>query len=240
MQPCCEIKVLIAHSDPLISAGLSAALSQQSEFTVAVCNPGSSAAYSAGASSFAPDVVIADYDSGLRLTALKRASTGRVMILTDSRSETKIGAALAHGVRGYLLLGCSLDDLTQGIRSMRTGRIVLDPLVASRIAESRSQEALTRREEDVLGQMILGHGNKAIASELTLAVGTVKTHIKSIFRKLDAVSRTAAVAIALRRGILILQEQSEWGGLGTGPQARLLGQRALRDRRLDGRGARRH
>jgi DNA-binding NarL/FixJ family response regulator len=219
MQPRYEIKVLIAYSDPLISAGLSVALSQQPEFRVAVYNPDSSAAPSAGAGSFAPDVVVADYDSGLRLTARQRASAGRVMILTDSRSEVKIGAALALGVRGYLLLGCSLDDLRQGIRSMLTGRIVLDPWVASRIAESRSQEALTRREEDVLGQMMLGHGNKAIASELTLAVGTVKTHVKSIFRKLDAASRTAAVAIALRRGILTPQEAGEWSGLGTDTRA---------------------
>jgi DNA-binding NarL/FixJ family response regulator len=236
MQPCCAIKVLVAHSDPLISAGLSAALSQQSEFRVAIYNPVSNAAHSAATDSFAPDVIIADYDSGLRLAALQQASTGRVMILTDSRSETKIGAALRHGVRGYLLLGCSLDDLTRGIRSVLTGRIVLDPLVASRIAESRSQEALTRREEDVLGQMMRGHGNKAIASELTLTVGTVKTHIKSIFRKLDAASRTAAVTIALRRGIL--QEASEWSSHGTGSHGRLLGQRALRDRRLEARGAR--
>jgi DNA-binding NarL/FixJ family response regulator len=196
------IKVLIAHSDPLISAGLSATLRKRRDFKVAICNPESSASHSTVSHFPAPDVVVADYDSGLRLTALKSASTDRVMILTHNHSETKISHALEQGVRGYLLLGCSLEDLTQGIRSMHLGGIALDPLVASRIAERMKQEALTRREEDILGQIMLGLSNKGIASKLTLAVGTVKTHVKSILRKLDAASRTEAVAIAQRRGIL--------------------------------------
>jgi DNA-binding NarL/FixJ family response regulator len=196
-----QIKVLIAHSDPLISAGLSATLRKRRDFKVAVCSPEASVAHSTASHFPSPDVVVADYDSGLRLTALKSASTDRVMILTHNFSETKIFDALEQGVRGYLLLGCSLEDLMRGIRSMHVGGIALDPLVASRIADRMKQEALTRREEDILGQIMLGLSNKRIASKLTLAVGTVKTHVKSVLRKLGAASRTEAVAIAQRRGI---------------------------------------
>jgi DNA-binding CsgD family transcriptional regulator len=74
--------------------------------------------------------------------------------------------------------------------------------VASRIADRMKQQALTRREGDILRHMMLGMSNKAIASKLTLAVGTVKTHVKSVLEKLDASSRTQAVSIAQRRGIL--------------------------------------
>jgi DNA-binding CsgD family transcriptional regulator len=64
------------------------------------------------------------------------------------------------------------------------------------------QQALTRRETDILRHMMQGMSNKAIASRLALAVGTVKTHVKSVLEKLDATSRTQAVSIAQRRGIL--------------------------------------
>jgi DNA-binding CsgD family transcriptional regulator len=70
------------------------------------------------------------------------------------------------------------------------------------MAEWMKQQALTRREEDILRQVMLGLSNKGIARKLTVAVGTVKTHVKAILRKLDATSRTGAVAVAQRRGIL--------------------------------------
>jgi two-component system NarL family response regulator len=129
------------------------------------------------------------------------------MILTHNDTEAKICHALEQGARGYLLLGCSLKDLMDGLRSVHGGGIALGPLVAIRITDSMKQQALTRREEDILAQIMLGLSNKRIASKLAVAVGTVKTHVKSILRKLDAASRTEAAAIAQRRGIL--QEERE-------------------------------
>jgi two-component system NarL family response regulator len=188
-----KIKVLIVHSDPLIAAGLEATLGRMREFEMAV----------GGALRLPPvDVVIADYDSGLRMIAAGSSHSRRVLILTHSDSEAKICHALEQGARGYLLLGCSLQDLAAGLRSVYLGGIALGPLVASRIADRMKQQALTRREGDILRHMMLGMSNKAIASKLTLAVGTVKTHVKSVLEKLDASSRTQAVSIAQRRGIL--------------------------------------
>jgi two-component system NarL family response regulator len=193
MRPNDKIKVLIVHSDPLIAAGLEATLGRMREFEMAV----------GGAMRLPPvDVVIADYDSGLRIIAAGSSHSRRVMILTHSDSEAKICHALEQGARGYLLLGCSLQDLAAGLRSVYLGGIALGPLVASRIADRMKQQALTRREGDILRHMMLGMSNKAIASKLTLAVGTVKTHVKSVLEKLDASSRTQAVSIAQRRGIL--------------------------------------
>jgi DNA-binding NarL/FixJ family response regulator len=156
-----EIKVLIAHSDPLISAGLRATLGKRRELTVVVCNPESTVWRSAACHRSSCDVVVADYDSGLRLTALKGAWRG----------------SSSHD--SYALRGCGLDELIQGIRSIHNGGIALDALVASRVAGCMKQEALTRREKDILGQIMLGL-SKSIASNLTVAVGTVKTHVKSI------------------------------------------------------------
>jgi two-component system NarL family response regulator len=197
MRPNDRIKVLIAHGDALIAAGLESALGRMRDFeTVA-----------SGARPPVADVVIADYESGLRLIAAGNVLSRRVMILTPSDSEAKICHALEQGARGYLLFGCTLQDLSAGLRSICMGGIALGPVVASRIADRMKQQALTRREGDILRHMMLGMSNKAIASKLTLAVGTVKTHVKSVLEKLDASSRTQAVSIAQRRGILREDEE---------------------------------
>jgi DNA-binding NarL/FixJ family response regulator len=84
-----------------------------------------------------------------------------------------------------------------------------------------NREALTAREEEILRQLMLGFSNKRIALEFSVALGTVKTHVKSILQKLQAKSRTEAISIAQRRGVL--QEQLEWPH----PRAPRLGSRRL-------------
>jgi DNA-binding NarL/FixJ family response regulator len=196
-----RMKVLIAHSDPLIAAGLVTLLRKRRDFEVLICSRALSS--NATARHLPPaNVIVADYDSGLRLLESAGAGSPRVIILTHSDSEAKISRALEQGVRGYLLLGCSLQELIKALRSVNGGRLALGPLVVNRMADWMKQPALTRREEDTLRQMMLGLSNKAIARKLTLEVGTVKTHVKAILRKLDATSRTEAVAITQRRGIL--------------------------------------
>jgi DNA-binding NarL/FixJ family response regulator len=151
---------------------------------------------------------VADYNCGLQLAASHGAWGDKVMILTNSDSEANIWRAVEQGVRGYLLFGCSVKDLVDGVRSVHAGSTVLAPLVAGRIADRIKSKALTTREEDILRRIMLGLSNKRIALQLDLAVGTVKTHMKSILGKLDAASRTEAIAIAQRRGIL--GEEREW------------------------------
>jgi DNA-binding NarL/FixJ family response regulator len=217
MRPNERIKVLIAHADALIAAGLESVLGRMRDFEMVA--PGTRLT--------AADVVIADYESGLRLIASGSSLSRRVMILTHSDSEAKICHALEQGARGYLLFGCSLQDLSEGLRSIYLGGIALGPLVASRIADRMKQQALTRREGDILRHMMLGMSNKAIASKLTLAVGTVKTHVKSVLEKLDASSRTQAVSIAQRRGILREDDEAVLSSLRALPH---IGRSLLADR----------
>jgi DNA-binding NarL/FixJ family response regulator len=217
MRPNDRIKVLIAHGDPLIAAGLECALGRMRDFEMAV----------GGGRLPAADVVIADYECGLRLIASGSTLSRRVMILTHSDSEAKICHALEQGARGYLLFGCSLQDLADGLRSIYLGGIALGPLVASRVADRMKQQALTRREGDILRHMMLGMSNKAIASKLALAVGTVKTHVKSVLEKLEASSRTEAVSIAQRRGILREDEEASLRSLRSLPH---IGRSLLADR----------
>ena len=201
-----KIKVLIAHSDPLISAGLAATLKRR-DFEIMVCSSELAPSRAPASPVPSPDVVVADYDSGLRLIA-SAACRNRVVILTHSDSEVKICHALEQGARGYLLLGCSLKDLMDALRSVHVGGIALGPMVASRVADRMKLKALTRREGEILRQLMQGLSNKSIAANLAVTVGTVKTHVKSILEKLEAASRTEAVAVAHRRGIM--PEEREW------------------------------
>jgi DNA-binding NarL/FixJ family response regulator len=196
-----QIHVLIAHSDPVISAGLTAIFGKRRDFRVVV--PRSDRIVSRRAASESPvDVVVADYESGLRLAAGEPTWRGRVVILTHSDGEAMICQALERGARGYLLLGCSLPDLVGGIRAVHDGGVAVGPLVARRIAEKMKQKALTGREEATLRLMMVGLSNKRIAQKLAVTEGTVKAYVKSILGKLKAMSRTEAAAIAQRRGIL--------------------------------------
>jgi len=200
-------RVLIAHGDPLITAGLAITLQSQRDFKAYVCKPAATLSGLTGSDLPSADVVVADYDSGMQLVMSAAAVRHRVIILTNNDGEASICRALEQGARGYLLLGCSLEDLFDGLRAVRVGGIALAPLVASRVAQWMKQRALTPREADILRQMMLGYSNKRIALELNVAPGTVKTHVKSILDKLAAASRTEAVSIAQRRGIL--QEERE-------------------------------
>ena len=148
------------------------------------------------------DIVVADYEYGLRLIKAAGAGRPRVMILTHNTSEAKICRALEQGVRGYVLLGGSLQNLIDALHSIHAGAMAVAPLVVTRMADRMKQRTLTPRQEEILRQLMLGLSDKIIAGKFSLAIGTVKTHVKAILRKLDARSRTEAAAIAQRRGIL--------------------------------------
>jgi DNA-binding NarL/FixJ family response regulator len=195
------ITVLIAHCDPLISAGLATVLRERCDFKAVVCSPASTTEGMARLLSLA-DVVVADYDYGLRLIESGGSDSHRVMILTHSTSEANVCRALEQGVRGYVLLGGSLENLIEDLRSIHAGGAALGPLVVTRMADWMKQQTLTARQAEILRQLMFGFSNKIIARKLALSTGTVKSHVKAILQKLDARSRTEAAAIAQRRGIL--------------------------------------
>jgi DNA-binding NarL/FixJ family response regulator len=183
----------------LTAAGLVAILGRQQEFEL-VPQP------------HIADVVIADYQTGVRIARAGQAGKVRVLILTHTDSEVEICHALEQGVRGYVFLGGSIDELRSSLQLVHLGEVALGRGVAGRIAVRMQCKALTRREVEVLGYVMSGLSNKAIAANLKLAVGTIKTHVKSILEKLDARSRTQAAAIAQRRGILRSGERSSEEG----------------------------
>jgi len=201
-----RIEVWICHDNPVLQAGLMATLARHGDFD---CSEADESGLRMPGSGARPDVIVADHERGLRSADAGASVPGglrpRVLVVTHSDRECDIRAALAGGVQGYLLLEDAPDHLAAAVRAVRLGGRVLSPRVASRLAENVAEEALTQREQEVLGLVVEGLCNKLVASRLGITVGTVKSHLRSAFGKLGANSRTQAMAIAQRRGLLDLR-----------------------------------
>ena len=198
-----RIRVMIAHPTPLMCAGLKVALGAHGDFEIVSPDspPGSMSPMDSqiGARGV---VVVTDCDRALDLTLSGQVRAGRLLIVTQDESEAGIRRAMEAGIRGYLLLTSSLESVLQAIRSVHRGGTALDPIVAAKVVESFVGDSLTRREMEVLRLLMLGLGDKGIAKRLARSVGTVKTHLKALRAKLKASSRTEAIAIAQRRGLV--------------------------------------
>jgi DNA-binding NarL/FixJ family response regulator len=208
-----RIRVLIADDHPVVRAGLQGMLASQPDFElVGEASTGVEAV--AKASHLHPDVVLmdlrmADLD-GAAATAhiLAQHPKTAVLVLTTYESNADILRAIEAGATGYLLKDTPRDELFAAIRTVAQGKAVLAPAVAMRLLRQRhmpAEEALSARELEVLTQVARGASNKEIARTLHLSEATVKTHLIHLFGKLGVADRTAAVTVALERGLLRLE-----------------------------------
>jgi DNA-binding NarL/FixJ family response regulator len=128
----------------------------------------------------------------------------RIIMLTTFEGDVEIKRALEAGARGYMLKSMPPKDLVEVVRQVHAGKKRIPPQLAAQLAEHMSDEVLTEREVEVLGQIAGGNRNRDIAERLFISEETVKVHIKHIMEKLGASDRTQAVAIGVRRGIIEL------------------------------------
>ena len=158
-----------------------------------------------------PDVALLDINlpgkSGLQAARRIRAESPdtRVLILTAYDYPQYVRATLELGARGYLLKSATAEQVVAALRAVGRGETVLDPAIARSVARAMctlQPGELSEREVQVLRLVARGLRNHEIATELSIALSTVETHIKNIFEKLDATNRTQAVDIARRSGLL--------------------------------------
>ena len=197
------LDVMVMHPDPIVCAGLVAALGRHANFRMLVHGSDD-----AGSDASPIDVVIADYSTAMYLAdadarkADPRLSEVQILALTGRDGEADIRRAIQAGVRGYLLLGGSVDELIDGVQALGNGARFLSAAVAQRMADSLARVTLTAREDDVLRLVATGRSNKEIARVLGIELGTVKSHVSAIMSKLGAMSRTQAASIAVTRGVV--------------------------------------
>ena len=163
-----------------------------------------------------PDVVLMDLvmpgmDGAMATQKIReRCPNIQVIALTSFKEQNLVQAVMQAGAIGYLLKNVSADELADAIRAAHAGRPTLAPeatqalIQASRAGSQPPKPGhdLTDREREVLALMVEGLTNPEIAERLVVSRSTVKFHVSSILSKLEATSRTEAVALALQEGLV--------------------------------------
>ena len=133
-----------------------------------------------------------------------RDKNARIIVLTTFDGDEDIYRAIRAGAKGYLLKDITREALLDSIRRVHMGETCVPLDLIAKLTDRVSGETLSDRELEVLRLMAKGKSNKEIATALFISEGTVKSHGKSIFAKLNVASRTEAVTEATRRGFLRL------------------------------------
>ena len=158
-----------------------------------------------------PDVTLMDLqlpvtsgaDATRQIRQLDRAA--RIIVLTMYHGDEDIHRAFDAGAMGYILKDAISDDLIHVIREVHAGRRVVTPDIQQALDERARLPTLSVREWQVLELVAEGMRNKEIAAALGISGDTVGMHVKNLYTKLDVHDRTAAVAKAIRRGIIRIQ-----------------------------------
>ncbi len=221
-----KIRVLIADQQPLFRHGVRAALSRAAD--IEVCGEaGSPDELMSAVHNLYPDVILLDIglsrsrQPDLARTIKQLVPSIAIVLLTPSPTDEELFQAIRSRVAGYLKRDVLPEELTTVIRRCANGEHPINdvflsrPKVAQQVLEQFQDlswgkgvehfvSPLTPRETEILTYMAQGYFNKQIAAILNISEQTIKNHITSILRKLDANARTQAVITALKRGLITL------------------------------------
>jgi DNA-binding NarL/FixJ family response regulator len=200
------IRILLADDHLVVREGLALVLGQEADLNfVGFAENGTQACEEF--ERLRPDVVLLDLRmperDGLDVAReLVKRFQARIIILTTFDSDEDLRQSLKAGVKGYLLKEAGREEIIDAIRTVARGGNYLPARLANKVASFVSRTELTSRELAVLRLMCKGKSNKEIGAALSITEGTVKTHVKGIFYRLDVISRAEAVSLALRRGLV--------------------------------------
>lgn len=212
------VRVVLVDDHEMVLEGLKAMLARFTGRIRIVGQAGSAEEAQTVVTALDPDVVLCDVRlrsaSGLdlcrRLTEQHPAR--RVLLLSVYDDEQYLYQALRAGAAGYLLKRVNGEELATFLERVHGGETVVDPVMAGRVASAAARlnsgefwpgagMGLSQRESEVLGLMVAGLSNRAIAGRLVIGDETVKSHARAVYRKLGVSDRAGAVAAALREGM---------------------------------------
>ena len=212
------VRLLLVDDHQVVLEGLASMLASQSSRVVIAAATTTAEDALRLAAERQPDVVLLDVRlrgaSGLDLCAelVKRHPGIKVVFFTVYDDEQYLFQALRVGASGFLLKTTTGPELADHLDRVMDGDVAVDSSLAGRVAMTAARlqsgefwpgarTGLTQRESEVLGLMVRGLSNRAIALRLSIGEDTVKTHARAVYRKLEVSDRAQAVAAALREGI---------------------------------------
>jgi len=209
-----RIRVLLVDDHPLFRAGVRQRLGEHDPDLEVIGEAGSSRQAQEMVTLLSPDVVLMDIamgeENGIEATrAIKRTAPAVAVIILSMYDDVQyIEAAVEAGAAGYFLKTVHGPDLAAAVRSAHAGDTVLSRLLPRlrNVDQPASFQHLSERESEVLALVARGAANKEIARSMGLSVRTVEAHLRSIFAKLMVGSRTEAVVVAVKAGLLRLEE----------------------------------
>ena len=203
--------VLVVDDHVLVRTGVASIISHEPDLQVVAEAADGQQAVEAF-ERFRPDVTLLD----LRMPVMEgveavrqirmRDPSAKVIVLTTYDTDEDIARALKAGAKAYILKDIAASALIACIRDVLAGKTYLAPAAAAKLAERVTQVQLTPRELAALRSLADGRTNKEIAAALGISERTVKTHLAHLFEKLGVTSRTEAVKVASRRGLVRLTD----------------------------------
>lgn len=203
------IRVLVVDDHPPMRFGLVALVRSQPDMAVVAEAADGEEAVEVYAD-VRPDVVLMD----LRMPGMggveaiiaihKGDPKARIIVLSTYDLDEDIHRAIQSGAKSYLLKDMSTEEVAETIREVHRGGSSLPSQVAERLSQRLQRQTLTERERDVLAALIKGRSNKEISASLHISEDTVKSHLKTLFAKLQVRDRTEAAVAAIRHGIVHL------------------------------------
>ena len=208
-----RVRVVVGDDHPLFRDGVVRALTSSGEIDV-VAEAGDGTAALAAIKEHQPAVALLDYQmpglDGAKVAAavLRDELPTRVLLLSAHDESAVVYQALQQGAAGFLPKESSRTEIVAAVLNCARGRDVISPALAAGLAGEIRRRAepsgpvLSPREREILALIAAGHTIPAMASQLFLAPSTVKTHVQRLYEKLGVNDRGAAVAEAMRRGLL--------------------------------------
>ena len=200
------IRIVLADDHPVVREGLATILKAKDIKVVGQASDGEEACRLYD--QLSPDILVLDLrmpkKDGLQAVneLMSRIPKPRIIVMTTYEGEEDVRRALSAGAKGYVLKGTKREEILETVRKVYKGEPAISPDVAAKLATSLTRPALSERELQVLQQMAAGKSNKEIGQVIYVSENTVKAHVKSILAKLDAMGRTEATAIAIKRGLI--------------------------------------
>jgi two-component system NarL family response regulator len=201
--------VLVVDDHALLRTGVANIINHEPDLTV-VAEAANGVEAVEAFEQYRPDITLLD----LRMPEMEgvevvrqirsRDPHARVIVLTTYDTDDDIARALKAGAKAYILKDIAADALIACIHDVLAGKTYLAPAAAAKLADSVARVQLTPRELATLRLTADGRSNKEIATALGISERTVKTHLGHLFEKLGVTSRTEAVKVATRRGLVRL------------------------------------